>query len=218
MDALVKSLNQWYNKRVATLKEGKPQGYWDEQLAHITEKRNRQMRDAVNKAAKLVVDHCIKHQIGTVIFGWNQGQRQKATLGKTTQSFVQIPTAKLKQRVKQLCYYHGIEFVEAEESYTSKASFLDGDFLPAFVGAKPEGWTPSGKRVKRGMYRTGTGKFINADLNGSANILKKVETQLGLCLVKVCRQVLTLATRFRIWETKTKKRKEVALARTVATV
>ena len=103
MDALVKSLNQWYNKRVATLKEGKPQGYWDEQLAHITEKRNRQMRDAVNKAAKLVVDHCIKHQIATVIFGWNQGQRQKATLGKTTQSFVQIPTGKLKQRVKQLC-------------------------------------------------------------------------------------------------------------------
>jgi transposase len=69
-----------------------------------------------------------------------------------------------------------IEFVEAEESYTSKASFLDGDFLPAFVGAKPEGWTPSGKRVKRGMYRTGTGKFINADLNGSANILKSRDT------------------------------------------
>ena len=90
--------------------------------------------------------------------------------------------------------------------------------MPAFVGAKPEGWTPSGKRVKRGMYRTGTGKFINADLNGAANILKKVETQLGLCLVNVCRQVLTLATRFRIWETKTKKLQEVALARTVATV
>ncbi|WP_287238723.1 MULTISPECIES: hypothetical protein [unclassified Okeania] len=50
----VKSLNQWYNKWVSTLKEGKPQGYSDEQLAHITEKRNRQMRDAVNKAAKMV--------------------------------------------------------------------------------------------------------------------------------------------------------------------
>jgi len=62
VDALVKSLNQWYNKRVATLKEGKPQGYWDGQLAQITEKRNRQMRDAVNNAAKLVVDRCIKHQ------------------------------------------------------------------------------------------------------------------------------------------------------------
>lgn len=128
----VKSLNQWYNKRVATLKEGKPQGYWDEQLAHVTEKRNRQMRDAVNKAARLVVDQCIKHQIGTVIFGWNQGQRQEATLGKTTQSFVQIPTAKLKERVKQLCEYYGIKFVETEESYTSIASFLDGDFSAYF--------------------------------------------------------------------------------------
>ena len=118
----VKSLNQWYNKRVSTLKEGKPQGYWDDQLAHITEKRNRQMRDAGNKAARLVVDYCLKHQIGTVVFGWNQGQRQESNLGKTTQSFVQIPTAKLKQRVKQLCAEYGIKFVETEESYTSKAS------------------------------------------------------------------------------------------------
>lgn len=90
------------------------------------------MRDAINKAAKLVVDHCIKHQIGTVVFGWNQGQRQDCTLGKTTQSFVQIPTAKLKERVKQLCECHGIKFVETEESYTSIASFLDGDFLPTY--------------------------------------------------------------------------------------
>ncbi|MBD2388858.1 zinc ribbon domain-containing protein, partial [Cylindrospermum sp. FACHB-282] len=157
------------------------------------------------------------HQIGVVVFGWNQGQRQEAQLGRTTQSFVQIPTAKLKKQVKQLCEYHGIKFVETEESYTSKTSFLDGDFLPTF-GAKPEGWKPSGKRVKRGMFRTGKGLFINADLNGAANILRKVETQLGLVLVKVCRQVLTLATRFRIWETKTKKRSGTASAYHVVSV
>lgn len=127
-------------------------------------------------------------------------------------------SSKLKERVKQLCEYYGINFVETEESYTSKASFLDGDFLPIF-GAKPvracvsegEGWMPSGKRVKRGMYRTNKGILINADLNGAANIMRKVETQLGLSLVKVCRQVLTLATRFRIWETKTKKRRGTAI-------
>ena len=213
----VKSLNQWYNKRVSTIKEDKPQGYWDEQLAHMTEKRNRQMRDAVNKAARLVVDYCVQHQIGSVVFGWNQGQRQNANLGKTTQSFVQIPTAKPKERVKQLCEYYSIKFIETEESYTSKTSFLDGDFLPTF-GAKPEGWKPSGKRIKRGMYRTGGCQLINADLNGAANILRKVETQLGLVLVKVCRALLTVPTRFRIWETKTKKRKGVASALPVATV
>jgi IS605 OrfB family transposase len=175
------------------------------------------MRDAVNKAAKLVIDHCIKYQIGTVVFGWNNGQRQEAKLGKTTQAFVQIPTAKLKKRIEQLCEYHGIKFVETEESYTSKASFLDGDFLPTY-GEKPETWKPTGKRVKRGMYCTGKGILINADLNGAANIMRKVETQLGLSLVKVCRQVLTLATRFKIWETKTKKRNRTALASGVATV
>ncbi len=129
------------------MKEGKAQGYWDEQLAYITEKRNHQTRDAINKIARLVVDYCVKHQIGTVVFGWNQGQRQEAKLGKTTQSFVQIPTAKLKERIKQLCEEYRINFVEAEESYTSKTSFLDGDFLPTF-GAKPEGWTTSEKRIK----------------------------------------------------------------------
>jgi len=213
----VKSLNQWYNKRVATLKEGQPQGYWDEQLAQSTEKRNRQMRDGVNKAAKLVVNHCIEHQIGTVVFGWNDGQRQEAKLGRTTQAFVQIPTAKLKERVKQLCGCYGIKFVETEESYTSKASFLDDDILPTY-GEKPETWKPSGKRVKRGMYQTTQGILINADLNGAANIMRKVETQLGLNLVKVCRQALTLATRFRIWETKTKKRSGTDLSCHVATV
>ncbi len=68
------------------------------------------------------------------------------------------------------------------------------------------------------MYRTGKGFLVNADLNGAANILRKVETQLDLCLAKVCRQVLTLATRFRIWETKAKKRSGKALAYHVATV
>jgi len=69
----LKSLNQFYNKRVATLKEGKLQGYWDEELAGICEKRNRQMRDAINKAARLVLNWCLKNRIGTVVFGWNQG-------------------------------------------------------------------------------------------------------------------------------------------------
>ena len=169
----LKSLNQFYNKQVATLKENQPQAFWSKQLAAITEKRNRQVRDAVNKAARKVVNHCLENRIGTVVFGWNRGQKDGANMGaKTNQKFVQIPTARLKDRISQLCEQHGIRFIETEESYTSKASFVDSDFLPT-IGEKPEGWKKSGKRVKRGLYRTATNQYINADCNGAANILRK---------------------------------------------
>lgn len=72
----LKSLNQWYNKRVSTLKENQPQRFWSKQLAGITEKRNRQVRDAVNKAARIVLNQCIENRIGTVVFGWNKGDRK----------------------------------------------------------------------------------------------------------------------------------------------
>ncbi|MHC5830458.1 MAG: IS200/IS605 family accessory protein TnpB-related protein, partial [Nostoc sp.] len=112
-------------------------GFWSKQLAAITEKRNRQMRDAVNKAARLVINHCLENSIGQIIFGWNQGQKDRANMGrKANQKFVQIPTAKLKERISQLCQQHGIDFVETEEANTSAASFIDGDSLPKH-GEKP---------------------------------------------------------------------------------
>ena len=74
---------------------------------------------------------------------------------KTNQKFVQTPTAKLKTRIKQLCEQQGTVFVETEESYTLKASFLDPDTLPV-CGEKPVVWQSSGKRVKRGLFRSGT--------------------------------------------------------------
>jgi IS605 OrfB family transposase len=195
----LKSLNQNYNRRISTLKENKPQGFWSKQLAHITEKRNRQVRDGVNKAARKVIKHCLENQIGTVVFGWNKGQRQEINLGsKTNQKFVQIPTAKLKDRIAQLCDYYGIHFVETEESYTSKSSFLDGDLLPT-IGAKPEGWQPSGKRVNRGLYRTAKGYKINADCHGAANIIRKVAMKLGLVLNGISRVSLSAPLKLRLW-------------------
>ncbi len=67
-----------------------------------------------------------------MVFGWNPGQKQNANLGKkSNQNFVQIPTARLKARIQQLCQQYGIQFVETEEAYSSQASFLDGDSLRA---------------------------------------------------------------------------------------
>ncbi|MGL4617913.1 MAG: RNA-guided endonuclease InsQ/TnpB family protein [Chroococcidiopsis sp.] len=197
----VKSLNRWYNKQVSTLKENKPQGFWSNRLAAITEKRNRQMRDAINKAARLVINHCIEHRIGTIVFGWNQGQRQEIKLGIFNQSFVQIPTARLKERVNQLCQQYGIRFVETEEANTSAASFLDNDTLPKH-GEKPSDWRASGKRVKRGLYRTANNWYVNADAQASANILRKVAVTLGLDLSGIGRGSLTAPQRIRLWSAK----------------
>lgn len=195
----LKSINQGYNRRVANLMEGKANGFWSKRLAGMTEKRNRVMRDAVNKAARKIVNHCIENKIGTVIFGWNQGQKDSANMGKkTNQKFVQIPTARLKNRIAQLCEQYGLKFVETEESYTSKTSFVDLDILPKF-GAKPEGWKASGKRVKRGLYATLKGWLINADCNGAANIGRKVAVMLGLNLSGISRGDLSAPLRIKLW-------------------
>jgi IS605 OrfB family transposase len=195
----MKSMNQLWNKKVSTRKEGKPEAYWDNWLDRVTRKRNHQMRDGINKAAKLIVDHCLKSGIGTLVIGWNDGFKSNANMGRVNnQKFVQMPLGKLKTRLMQLCDLHGIRFQETEEAYTSKASFLDGDSLPKY-GEKPEGWKASGKRLKRGLYQSSNGSIVNADLNGSANILKKVASNLSLDLGLLGRRCLTNAARIRLW-------------------
>lgn len=198
----IKARNQWYNKELARLKSilthGQPskKGATSKRIQTLTHKRNCFMRDAINKAARGIVDFCLENDIDTLVYGRNKRQKDGINLGgKTNQEFVQIPHYKLFGRIQQLCLIHGIRLVETEESYTSKASFFDGDNLPVF-GEKPEGWTASGKRVLRGLYRTAQGWLINADANGAANIMKKVSTKLGIDLSGVSSG--TVAAPFRV--------------------
>ncbi|WP_242054683.1 transposase [Nostoc sp. FACHB-190] len=196
---VMKAMNQLWNKKVSTRKEGKPEAYWDNWLDSVTRKRNHQMRDGINKSAKLIINHCLKHGIGTLVIGWNDGFKANADMGRlNNQKFVQMPLGKLKDRLKQLCELHGIRYQETEESHTSKASYLDGDSLPKY-GEKPFGWKASGKRVQRGLYRSANGYIVNADLNGAANILRKVASKLGLDLSQLSRRCLTTVARVRLW-------------------
>ncbi|MEA5623760.1 transposase [Nostoc sp. UHCC 0251] len=195
----MKAMNQLWNKKVSTRKEGKPDAYWDNWLDRVTRKRNHQMRDGINKAAKLIIDHCLKYGVGTLVIGWNQGFKESANMGKVNnQKFVQMPLGKLKDRLNQLCDLHGIRFIETEEAYTSKSSYLDGDSLPVY-GQKPDGWKASGKRIKRGLYQSANGSILNADLNGSANILRKVASNLSIDLGLLGRRCLTTVARVRLW-------------------
>jgi putative transposase len=200
----MKSRNQWYNKELARLKSilthGQPskKGATSKRIQALTFNRNCFMRDAVNKAARWVISFCQQRGIDTLVYGRNKGQKDSINLGgKTNQEFVQIPHYKLFSRIEQLCLIHGIRLVETEESYTSKASFFDQDTLPTF-GAKPEGWGASGKRVRRGLYRTAKGWLINADGNGAANIMKKVSTKLGIDLSGVFRGAVAAPFRVKL--------------------
>ncbi|MGF1676433.1 MAG: RNA-guided endonuclease InsQ/TnpB family protein [Rivularia sp. (in: cyanobacteria)] len=69
----MKAMNQLWNKKVATRKAGKTENYWDKWLDKVTRKRNHQMRDGINKAAKLIINHCLKYGIGNLVVGWNEG-------------------------------------------------------------------------------------------------------------------------------------------------
>ncbi len=192
----LRSMNQGYCRLVAKYKQGKSEFFWDSNLDRIQRKRNNQMRDAINKAARFIVNRCLSDGIGNLIVGWNEGQKASSGMGKrNNQNFVPIPTGRLIERLKELCQEYGIVLTVTEEANTSKASFLDGDSLPKH-GEKPIGWSPSGKRVNRGLYRTKKGRLINADCNGAANIIKKVAKQLEINLAKIGRGSLALPQRY----------------------
>lgn len=80
------------------------------------------------------------------------------------------------------------------------ASYLDGDSLPEH-GKKPNGWKASGRRIKRGLYRSKNGSLVNADIQAAANILRKVAMNLGIDLSRIGRRCLSTVGRIKIWAT-----------------
>lgn len=173
----LKSFNQWFNKENARLQSIKDlQGIkgTTEHQALLTINRNNRVRDYLNKTARTIINWCIARQVGTVIVGVNPGMKQEINIGgRNNQNFVQIPHWSLRNKLKSLCERYGLTYLEQEESYTSKASFSDGDDIPTYNPDNPQEYRFSGKRVKRGLYRSRDGHLISSDCNGAANIGRK---------------------------------------------
>jgi IS605 OrfB family transposase len=173
----LKAQNQWYNKRNALLQSIKDiQGIekLTTQQANLLDKRSHQIKDYLNKTVRRIVDFCLSEGVGKVVLGYNPGIKQDVNMGtRNNQNFVQIPYHTLRFKLQSLCERVGIDYVEQEESYTSKASALDGDDVPKFNADNPQTYKFSGQRIKRGLYRTKTGRLINSDANGALNILRK---------------------------------------------
>ena len=173
----LKSINQYYNKINAKLQSIKDKQKIERttlRQKRITRKRNNRINDYLSKAARTIVNYCLNNDIGKLVLGYNEDFQRKSNIGSiNNQNFVNIPYGKLRDKLIYLCKLYGIEFKLQEESYTSKASFFDGDEIPIYDKENLQEYIFSGKRIKRGLYQTSTGKLINADCNGALNILRK---------------------------------------------
>lgn len=168
---ILKSINQQYNKQVAELRSKKHY----EHIRIKGVKRYWQLQDWMHKASRLAVNFCLAHDLGRIVIGTNRNWKQSVNLGKrNNQNFVMLPHAKFIEMVRYKAEEYGIQVTVREESYTSKASALDMDVIPNF-DPKQDKAKPvfSGKRIKRGLYRSSDGHLINADINGAANIGRK---------------------------------------------
>jgi IS605 OrfB family transposase len=171
----LKSINQYYNKVKGRLQAILPSNQSSRRLKKLCNCREFKINDYLHKASRLVINTLIHYRIGTLILGKNPEWKQEMNLGKkTNQNFVQIPHAKFIEMLSYKAKLAGIQVILTEESYTSKASFIDNDPIPVYKKGEKNQLTFSGKRVKRGLYRTACGQLVNADVNGSLNIMRKV--------------------------------------------
>jgi putative transposase len=171
----VKSTNQFYNKRKAELQKKLGTTGTTKRMERITTKRNRRIDHYMHTVSRWIIDLLVHEEVGVLVIGKNDAWKQEVHMGKrNNQQFVQIPHARFIQMLTYKAELVGITVLITEESYTSKASFLDRDPLPVRDPKDDTEHTFSGKRVKRGLYRASGKRYINADVNGAYNIVRKV--------------------------------------------
>lgn len=165
---IMKSFNQWYNKRKAKLMSFAGDKGTSKRLRQLNNYRNFWIEDHIHKVSRFVINYCVDNNIGSLVVGLNKGWKQEINLGKkTNQKFVEIPFSRLIDKISYKCKLVGISFYLSEESYTSKVDHL------AFEGLEKHD-VYLGKRKKRGLFQSSVNKLINADINGAIGIGRKV--------------------------------------------
>lgn len=171
----IKSINQYYNKKVAHYRSELPQGVkTSSKIRQLSLKRSNKIDYEMHQISNHIINQAITNNISKIFIGNNVGWKENINIGRrNNQNFVNIPHTKL---ISQLVYKGKlcrIEVITMEESYTSKASFFDKDELPSYNSEKQSNYSFSGGRIKRGLYKDSKGNLWNADLNGAGNIMRK---------------------------------------------
>lgn len=185
----IKSINQYYNKTNARLKSELPKGAkTSKRLKRLFLKRANKLDYEMNKISTHIINEAVKNNISKIFIGNNSEWKNGIGIGRVNnQNFVNIPHTKLFHQLWYKGLLHGIEVIFTEESYTSKASFFDKDELPTL--GRTDNPTFSGRRIKRGLYQDSKGNLWNADLNGAANIMRKVVSDKAYRKIKKTRDL-----------------------------
>ena len=176
----IKSINQGYNRLIAKAQSKLPKNQRTSKHIHrLWRNRELKLQSELHKITSFLSLYFDEMSVEKVFIGKNVGWKQEVAFGKkTNQTFVNIPYNTFISQLTYKCKLRGIEVIEQEESYTSKASFVDQDEIPVY-GKTEEKPQFSGKRISRGLYRTKQGFLLNADINGSYNILVKGLATIG---------------------------------------
>lgn len=168
---ILKSENKFYNKQISHYREiVKRMNNLDytRKMSFLTNKRNNIINDLIHKASRKAVEYALSCDANTIVIGNNKDWKRNSNMSKqVNQSFIGIPHQKLIEQIIYKAEDYGIRVIITEESYTSRTSFLDNE-LPI-----KENYNKN-RRIYRGLFKSNSGKLINADVNASYQILKKV--------------------------------------------
>ena len=169
----LKSVNQGYNRLITKAQELLPETQKTSKPIHrLWSRRSWILKTKIHQMTAFLATLFDEMQIEKVFIGKNNNWKQSLPFGKKVkQHFAYLPYETFIEQLQYKCQLRGITVIVQEESYTSKASFLDGDDIPVY--GEVENPQFSGRRIKRGLYQSGNGRLINADVNGSYNILRK---------------------------------------------
>lgn len=168
---VLKSINQYYNKKLAALKSDLKKRHgkdWSNKLDRLQRKRDNKVDYYLHCSSRKIINHCIENNIDTIIIGLNKTWKQESSMNKkSNQNFISIPYDKFISQITYKAQDVGIKVITIEESYTSGCSFLDNEEIGKETYNKS-------RRVYRGLFVSNKGIKINADCNGAYNIIRKV--------------------------------------------
>ncbi len=162
---ILKSINQYYNKKLAIYKSITKtcnNTYVTNRILKLNRKRKNKIRDQFHKTSRLIINYCIANDIGKIVIGYNKGWKQRVHLGKkNNQQFVSIPFLTLIHQIEYKAKMRGIDVIRTSEQYTSQKCSNCDIILRS-------------NRKYRGLYVCSRcGLVINADVNAAMNIMKK---------------------------------------------